>query len=140
MEHAPRAARGGGAAVVLTLLIALVEAVEAAADWHRAQASRAQAKAASEAAVLLREAAGLTGTPPPATKPRTARTARTARTPGRGLPAAAPVTGVPALPPRAQRARGHLGAAWRRRAATDWTAYLQARQSALTDGPAHQGH
>ncbi|WP_328774829.1 hypothetical protein OHU17_00250 [Streptomyces goshikiensis] len=32
LEQAPRAARGGGAAVVLTLLIALVEAVETAAD------------------------------------------------------------------------------------------------------------
>ncbi|MFI1155076.1 mobilization protein [Streptomyces sp. NPDC020817] len=95
LEHAPRAARGGGAAVVLTLLLALVEAVEAAASWHRAQAYRAQAKAASEAAVLLREAAGLTGNPPPATRPRTARTART---PGRGLPGAAPVTGVPVRP------------------------------------------
>ncbi|MGW1641569.1 mobilization protein [Streptomyces lavendulae] len=95
LERAPRAARGGGAAVVLTLLLALVEAVEAAASWHRAQAFRAQAKAASEAAVLLREAAGLTGSLPPATKPRTARTART---PGRGLPGAAPVTGVPVRP------------------------------------------
>ncbi|MEU6902749.1 hypothetical protein [Streptomyces virginiae] len=65
LEHAPRAGRGGGAAVVLTLLIALVEAVEAAATWHRAQEHRAQAKAAAGAAVLLREAAGLTGTPPP---------------------------------------------------------------------------
>ncbi|MGW7104159.1 hypothetical protein [Streptomyces sp. NPDC054838] len=68
LEHAPRAARGGGAAVVLTLLIALVEAVEAAVSWHRAQAFRAQAKAAAEAAILLREAAGLTGTPPPTTQ------------------------------------------------------------------------
>lgn len=40
--------------MVLTLLIALVEVVEAAA-WHRAQEYRAQAKAAAEAAVLLRE-------------------------------------------------------------------------------------
>ncbi|MER6251922.1 hypothetical protein ABT224_11195 [Streptomyces sp. NPDC001584] len=95
LERAPRAARGGGAAVVLTLLIALVEAVEAAADWHRAQEYRAQAKAALEAAVLLREAAGLTGNPPPTTKPRTGRVARTA---GRGLPTAGPVTGVPVRP------------------------------------------
>lgn len=95
LERAPRAARGGGAAVVLTLLLALVEAVEAAADWHRAQAFRAQAKAASEAAVLLRQAAGLTGAPPPAAKPRTGRVVRTA---GRGLPPAGPVTGVPARP------------------------------------------
>ncbi|MCX4547164.1 mobilization protein [Streptomyces sp. NBC_01565] len=95
LEQAPRAARGGGAAVVLTLLLALVEAVEAAAAWHRAQAFRAQAKAASEAAVLLREAAGLTGAPPPGIKPRTGRVVRT---PGRGLPGAAPVTGVPVRP------------------------------------------
>ncbi|MFJ2595086.1 hypothetical protein [Streptomyces erythrochromogenes] len=95
LEHAPRAARGGGAAVVLTLLIALVEAAEAAADWHRAQAYRAQAKAAAEAAVLLCEAAALTGNRPPATKPRTGRVVRT---PARGLPPAAPVTGVPARP------------------------------------------
>ncbi|MEU4732072.1 hypothetical protein [Streptomyces sp. NPDC023588] len=95
LERAPRAARGGGAAVVLTLLIAFVEAVEAAADWHRAQAYRAQAKAAAEAAVLLREAADLTGAPPPTTKPRTGRVVRTA---GRGLPGAAPVTGVPVRP------------------------------------------
>ncbi|GLX41739.1 mobilization protein [Streptomyces roseochromogenus] len=92
LERAPRAARSGGAAVVLTLLLALVEAVEAAADWHRAQAFRAQAKAASEAAVLLREAAGLTGNLPPATGPRTGRVVRTA---GRGLPPTTPVTGVP---------------------------------------------
>nr|WSX47526.1 hypothetical protein OG409_00080 [Streptomyces sp. NBC_00974]WSX54330.1 hypothetical protein OG409_38830 [Streptomyces sp. NBC_00974] len=72
-----------------------MEAVEAAADWHRAQAFRAQAKAASEAAVLLREAAGLTGAPPPAT---TSRTGRVVRTPGRGLPTATPVTGVPVRP------------------------------------------
>lgn len=95
MERAPRAARGGGAEVVLTLLLALVEAVEAAADWHRAQAFRAQAKAASEAAVLLREAAGLTGASPPDTKPRTGRVVRT---PGHGLPGGAPVTGVPVRP------------------------------------------
>ncbi|MEJ8642103.1 recombinase family protein [Streptomyces sp. MS1.HAVA.3] len=60
LEHAPRAGRGGGAAVVLTLLIALVEAVEAAA-WHRAQEYRAQAQAASQAAVLFRAAAGMHG-------------------------------------------------------------------------------
>ncbi|MGW8993922.1 hypothetical protein ACWGRF_28885 [Streptomyces zhihengii] len=40
--------------MALTLLIALVQAVEAAADWHRAQDFRAQAKAAADAAVLLR--------------------------------------------------------------------------------------
>ncbi|MFE6840431.1 hypothetical protein ACFVFI_37125 [Streptomyces sp. NPDC057705] len=59
-SHAPRAGRGGGA-VVLTL----VEAVEAATAWHRAQEFRAQARAASDAAVPLREAAGLAGTPAP---------------------------------------------------------------------------
>ncbi|MFE5517284.1 hypothetical protein ACFQ9Q_06040 [Streptomyces virginiae] len=94
LEHAPRAGRGG-VAVVLTLLIALVEAVEAAADWHRAQEFRAQARAAADAAVLLREAAGLTGTRPPATRSRTGRVTRTT---GRGLPAVGPVTGVPAHP------------------------------------------
>ncbi|MFJ1869391.1 hypothetical protein ACIOD1_32875 [Streptomyces sp. NPDC088097] len=65
LEQAPRAARGGNAAVVLTLLLALVEAVEAAASWHLAQAYRAQARAAADATVLLREAAGLTGAPTP---------------------------------------------------------------------------
>ncbi|EDX20308.1 hypothetical protein SSAG_00099 [Streptomyces sp. Mg1] len=29
---------------------------------------------------------------------------------------------------------------WRRRATTGWTAYLQARQRALTDGPPHPVH
>ncbi|MFD3547815.1 hypothetical protein ACFWUW_19805 [Streptomyces sp. NPDC058655] len=72
-----------------------MEAVEAAASWHRAQEYRAQAKAASQAAVLLREAAGLTGAPPPTAKPRTGRVARTA---GRGLPTTTPVTGVPVRP------------------------------------------
>ncbi|MGW7440184.1 hypothetical protein [Streptomyces sp. NPDC054849] len=71
-----------------------MEAVEAAADWHRAQEYRAQAKAASEAGVLLREAAGLTGAPLPTTKPRTGRVVRTA---GRGLPPTG-VTGVPVRP------------------------------------------
>ncbi|MFD6917751.1 hypothetical protein [Streptomyces virginiae] len=80
---------------MLTLLIALVEAVEAAAAWHRAQEFRAQARAAAEAAVLLRAAAALTGTPPPTAKPRIGRVVRT---PGRGLPAATPVTGVPVRP------------------------------------------
>ncbi|MEU9039362.1 hypothetical protein AB0D45_31260 [Streptomyces sp. NPDC048352] len=72
-----------------------MEVVEAAASWHRAQEYRAQAKAAAEAAVLLREAAGLTGAVPPTIKPRTGRVVRT---PGRGLPGAAPVTGVPVRP------------------------------------------
>ncbi|MER5966781.1 mobilization protein [Streptomyces sp. NPDC002057] len=101
LEQAPRAARGGGTALVLTLLTALVEAVEAAADWHRAQAFRAQAKAASQAAVLLREAAGPTGPPPSTTKPRTGQAVhpvRTARTSGRGLPTTPSVTAVPARP------------------------------------------
>lgn len=87
----PRAARGGGAAVVLTLLIALVEA---AAAWHRAQEFRAQARAAA-GAVLLREAAALTGTRQPGAGPRP-RTAGATRVAGRGLPPALPVTGVPA--------------------------------------------
>ncbi|WP_046777045.1 hypothetical protein [Streptomyces yangpuensis] len=96
MEHAPRAGRGGGAAVVLTLLIALVEAVEAAA-WHRAQEFRAQARAAAEAAVLLRDAAALAGGRPGAgPEPRTGRVTRAA---GRGLPAAAPGTGTGTGPP-----------------------------------------
>ncbi|MFE9469419.1 hypothetical protein ACFYNW_38600 [Streptomyces virginiae] len=83
LEHAPRAARGRGAAVVLTLLIALVEAVEAAADWHRAQEHRAQARAAADAAVLLRDAAALAGTRTGAgPKPRTVGVKRTA---GRGF-------------------------------------------------------
>ncbi|MCX5174091.1 hypothetical protein [Streptomyces virginiae] len=66
----------------MDLLIALVEAVEASAAWHRAQEFRAQAKAAADAAVL--------GTGP---KSRTGRVTRTA---GRGLLTAGPVTGVPA--------------------------------------------
>ncbi|MEV6735160.1 MULTISPECIES: hypothetical protein [unclassified Streptomyces] len=47
--------------MVLTLLVALValaEAVAAARMWHEALAPRAQAKAAADAAKLLREAAG----------------------------------------------------------------------------------
>ncbi|MFE1877313.1 hypothetical protein ACFW9N_41790 [Streptomyces sp. NPDC059496] len=82
---------------VLTLLIALVEAVEAAAAWHRAQEYRAQAQAAAEAAVLLREAVGLAGIPPrpPGAKFRTARVTRTS---GRGLPPDLPDIGVPPRP------------------------------------------
>ncbi|MFJ6784698.1 hypothetical protein [Streptomyces yangpuensis] len=64
LEHAPRTARGGGAVVVLTLLVALVEAVEAARLCHEAQAYRAQAKAAADAGRLLREAAAAAGAPP----------------------------------------------------------------------------
>ncbi|MFD5415522.1 hypothetical protein [Streptomyces nojiriensis] len=81
MEHAPRAARGGGAALVLTVLTALVDA---AAAWHRAQEFRAQATAAV-----------LTGTRQPGAGPRP-RTAGATRVAGRGLPPALPVTGVPA--------------------------------------------
>ncbi|MFG2978231.1 hypothetical protein ACGFYY_35240 [Streptomyces sp. NPDC048331] len=85
-EHSPALARGR--------VRAAADAFEQAAR-HRAQELRAQAKAAAEAAVLLREAAALTGSPPPTTKPRTGRVVRTAH---RGLPAAGPVTGVPACP------------------------------------------
>ncbi|MFH9799488.1 MULTISPECIES: hypothetical protein [Streptomyces] len=49
---------------MLTLLTAVVEAVEAAAAWHRAQGFHAQARAAADAAVLLRDAAALTGSRP----------------------------------------------------------------------------
>ncbi|OSC69107.1 hypothetical protein B5180_27845 [Streptomyces sp. BF-3] len=89
LEHAPRTARGGGAPAVLTLLIALVEAVEAATAWHRAQHHHAQTRAAARAAALLREAATLTTTPPPT------RTSRTVPRTARVTPAAAsPVTAV----------------------------------------------
>nr|MDT0518644.1 hypothetical protein [Streptomyces sp. DSM 41633] len=90
MEHAPLAGRGGGAAVVLTLLIVLVEAVEAAGSWHRAQELRAQAKAAAEVAVLLCEVAGLTGSRLLGTGPKPC-TGRVTRTAGRGLLPAGPV-------------------------------------------------
>ncbi|MGC5402117.1 mobilization protein [Streptomyces sp. DT20] len=93
LEHAPRTTRnGGGAPVVLHLLLALVEAIDAAATWHRAQKYRAQAKAADQAAVLLREAAGLAGAPPP-------RAARVTRAPGRGLPRRPPVSAAVPPPP-----------------------------------------
>ncbi|QRV39041.1 mobilization protein (plasmid) [Streptomyces californicus] len=99
LDHAPRAARGGGAPAVLTLLIALVEAIEAATAWHRAQQHHAQARAAAQAAVLLREAATLTGTPP-----RASRASRTAPNTVRVTPAAergpAPATPVTRVPPR----------------------------------------
>ncbi|MCF3181387.1 hypothetical protein IPZ70_15775 [Streptomyces polychromogenes] len=71
LERAPRTARGGGAVVVLTLLVALVEAVEAARLWHEAQAHRAQAKTAADAGRLLREAAAAAGAP--ASRPGPAR-------------------------------------------------------------------
>ncbi|MFF9078727.1 hypothetical protein ACF1BR_03465 [Streptomyces rubiginosohelvolus] len=98
LEHAPRTARGGGAPAVLNLLIALVEAVEAATAWHRAQHHHAQ----TQAAALLREAATLTGAPPP-TRPSRAsrsvpRTVRVTPAPTRGPATAPPVTGVPARP------------------------------------------
>ncbi|MFF2521471.1 hypothetical protein [Streptomyces liangshanensis] len=106
LERAPRTARGGGAPAVLTLLTALVEAVEAveaAAAWHRAQEYRAQAKAASQAAALLREAAALTGTPA-RTAARTAsrapsRTVRVTPAFGRGPAQCPPVTRVPPREP-----------------------------------------
>lgn len=98
LEHAPRTARGGGAPAVLALLIALVEAVEAAAAWHRAQHHDAQTRAAAQAAALLREAATLTGAPPPTRNSRPSRTVRVTPAAGRGPAAALPVTGVPPRP------------------------------------------
>ncbi|MFE9048401.1 mobilization protein [Streptomyces rubiginosohelvolus] len=99
LERAPQTARGGGAPAVLTLLIALVEAVEAATAWHRAQHHDAQTRAAARAAALLREAATLTGAPPP-TRPSRAvpRTVRVTPAPTRGPATAPPVTGVPPRP------------------------------------------
>ncbi|MEV7464871.1 hypothetical protein [Streptomyces rubiginosohelvolus] len=60
---------------------ALVEAVEAATAWHRAQHHRAQTRAAAQAAALLREAATLTGAPPP-TRPTRAVPGRAAHRTG----------------------------------------------------------
>ncbi|MEU6315689.1 mobilization protein [Streptomyces sp. NPDC047014] len=97
LERAPRAARGGGAAVVLVLLVALVQAVEASRLWHEAQAYRAQAKAAAEAGRLLREAAAAAGAPPARTGP--ARTAGTSSAAGRGPAGRGAVTGVPPRAP-----------------------------------------
>ncbi|MFI6006989.1 hypothetical protein ACIA98_42845 [Streptomyces sp. NPDC051366] len=99
---------------MLTFLIALVQAVETAAAWHRAQEHRAQAKAASQAVVLLREAAGLTGTRSPGTGPKT-RTGRVTRTAGRGLPTAGPVCGVPGRPRPGQSPSDRPGAPARTR-------------------------
>ncbi|MYT82486.1 hypothetical protein YW3DRAFT_06777 [Streptomyces sp. MnatMP-M77] len=101
LEHAPRTARAGGAPAVLNLLIALIEAVEAATAWHRAHDDHAQATAAAQAAALLREAADLTGTPartttPPRTPPRTVRVTPA---PARGPATPPPVTAVPTRPP-----------------------------------------
>ncbi|MFJ3575852.1 hypothetical protein [Streptomyces rubiginosohelvolus] len=102
LEHAPRTARGGGAPAVLALLIALVEAVEAATAWHRAQEHDAQTRAAAQAAALLREAATLTCTPPPDRPSRASRsvprTVRVTPAPTRGPATAPPATGVPARP------------------------------------------
>ncbi|WP_073882889.1 hypothetical protein [Streptomyces sp. CB00316] len=99
LERAPQTARGGGAPAVLNLLIALVEAVEAATAWHRAQDHRAQTGAAAQAAVLLREAATLTSTSARTTTPRTVpRTVRVMPTAGRGPTLPPPVTGVPPRP------------------------------------------
>ncbi|MET8661372.1 mobilization protein [Streptomyces griseus] len=101
LEHAPRTARAGGAPAVLNLLIALIEAVEAATAWHRAHDHHAQATAAAQAAVLLREAADLTGTPArTTTPPRTpSRTVRVTPAPARGPATPPPVTAVPPRPP-----------------------------------------
>ncbi|WP_257132746.1 MULTISPECIES: hypothetical protein [unclassified Streptomyces] len=102
LERAPRTARGGGAPAVLNLLLALVEAIEAATAWHRAQHHRAQTTAAAQAAALLREAADLTttGTPARTTASRTtSRTVRVTPAPERGPVPLPPVTGVPPRPP-----------------------------------------
>ncbi|QEV49529.1 mobilization protein [Streptomyces vinaceus] len=101
LERAPRTARGGGALVVLTLLVALVEAVEASRLWHEAQAYRAQAKAASEAGRLLREAAAAAGAPAARTGP--ARTVRTSLSVGRGPGSPGAVSGVPPRAPGPSR-------------------------------------
>ncbi|WP_439081494.1 mobilization protein [Streptomyces sp. WL006] len=103
LDHAPRAARGGGAPAVLTLLIALVEAIEAATAWHRAQQHHdAQTRAAAQATALLREAATLTGTPPPTRNSRPSRavprTVRVTPAAGRGPAGSPPVAAVPARP------------------------------------------
>ncbi|MFE3486289.1 mobilization protein [Streptomyces griseus] len=100
LEHAPRTARAGGAPAVLNLLIALIEAVEAATAWHRAHDHHAQATAAAQAAALLREAADLTGTPARTTTPRIpSRTVRVTPTPNRGPATPPPTTAVPPRPP-----------------------------------------
>ncbi|MFJ1804423.1 mobilization protein [Streptomyces sp. NPDC088180] len=104
LEHAPRTARGGGAPAVLNLLLALIEAIDAATAWHRAQDHRAQTTAAAQAAVLLREAADLTTTGARTTTPRPAprtapRTVRVTPAPARGPATPPPVTPVPPRPP-----------------------------------------
>ncbi|MGX5397535.1 hypothetical protein ACWLMY_37705 [Streptomyces anulatus] len=72
-QPAPRAVRGGAPAV-LNPLLALVEAIEAATAWHRAQTT-----AAPWAAVLLGEAADLTTTGTPAHTTASRTTSRTVR-------------------------------------------------------------
>ncbi|MFI5547822.1 hypothetical protein ACIA6E_29035 [Streptomyces sp. NPDC051815] len=62
-EHATRDGRGGGAVVVLTLQIALVEAVEAAGAWHRAQEHRAQLPAGRARRKPRAGLAGVAGRP-----------------------------------------------------------------------------
>ncbi|MCY0937345.1 hypothetical protein [Streptomyces sp. H34-S4] len=101
LERAPRTARGGGAVVVLTLLLALVEAVEAARLWHEAKAHRAQAKAAGEAGLLLRQAATAAG----ASASRGGRsTPSRTRASGRGPAPSGRVSGVvPYTPPGLDR-------------------------------------
>ncbi|MEU8669444.1 mobilization protein [Streptomyces anulatus] len=105
LEHAPRTARGGGAPAVLNLLLALVEAIEAATAWHRAQNHRAQTTAVAQAAVLLREVAALTTTSARTTTPRTTTPRTSPRTvgvtpaPEHGPATSPPVTRVPPRPP-----------------------------------------
>ncbi|WP_331726952.1 mobilization protein (plasmid) [Streptomyces sp. NBC_01213] len=98
LQQAPRTARGGGGApVILHLLIALIEAVEATHRWHQAAEHRAQARAAAHAAVLLREAATATGAPArPAPRATTRTPTRaTSKTTARGPAPSPPVTRVP---------------------------------------------
>ncbi|MGW5925962.1 hypothetical protein ACWF2L_06895 [Streptomyces anulatus] len=116
LEHAPRTARGGGAPVVLNLLLALVEAIEAATAWHRAQHHRAQTTAAAQAAALLREAADLTTTGARTTTPRTTtprtttpRTVWVTPAPVRGPAPLPPVTAVPPRPPTGTHPGPDLG-------------------------------
>ncbi|MFJ4865564.1 hypothetical protein [Streptomyces sp. NPDC088748] len=73
LQDAPRAARGGGAVVVLTLLIALVEAVEAAAAWHRAGVPGAgeSRRQGGRAPARGRRPCGYPAPLPPTTKSRT---------------------------------------------------------------------
>ncbi|MCX4718730.1 hypothetical protein OG818_23555 [Streptomyces virginiae] len=77
LGHAPRAGRGG--AVVLTLLIAIVKAVEAAAAWHRAQEFRAQARAAAAAAAKTPAPAPAATAPAAAPEPTARRRRRRVR-------------------------------------------------------------